>query len=437
MPIVIKDYTWSETETEVHVIVPLKGVRPAKADVYSTATYIKVNFPPYIFEADLLHAVDDVSSTATVGDGKVKFILKKADSGDGAGGSTWGELVLKDVDKATLRARREQSQEDSFKRQEEDKKTASDEATKRQSAAVRKQMDLDAAQRKALSDAKETEKGKFSAAMDEVAAADAEREAKAQAEAAAKRRGERKARQKKEDATAAAATAAAAGGGAAAGPAKKPDGPAAVRKTGTISIKFTPRAFVTAARESHAVEEAEWLEKQAAARKAVQEAKDAVGSGIADDPLWLKDKGNEFFKMGNFQSAINAFTAAVTLDPNMAPLYSNRAAAHMKMSDFHACAQDCSKAISLLTPPVEDNKRSRLIAYSRRAAALSALEDYESAINDIQQAIALNPDNESLADDLKTLQQKSSESNTGSTSFATVRDTDDADGGESESGEID
>ena len=93
---------------------------------------IQVNFPPYIFEADLLHAVDDVSSTATVGDGKVKFILKRADSGDGAGGSTWGELVLKDVDKATLRARREQSQEDSFKRQEEDKKTASDEATKRQ-----------------------------------------------------------------------------------------------------------------------------------------------------------------------------------------------------------------------------------------------------------------------------------------------------------------
>jgi hypothetical protein len=55
MPIVIKDYTWSETEGEVHVVVPLKGVKAAKADVYSTATYIKVNFPPYIFEADLLY----------------------------------------------------------------------------------------------------------------------------------------------------------------------------------------------------------------------------------------------------------------------------------------------------------------------------------------------------------------------------------------------
>jgi hypothetical protein len=35
-----------------------------------------------------------------------------------------------------------------------------------------------------------------------------------------------------------------------------------VRSTGTIEISFTPRAFVTAARESHAVEEEEWLSKQ-------------------------------------------------------------------------------------------------------------------------------------------------------------------------------
>lgn len=129
--------------------------------------------------------------------------------------------------------------------------------------------------------------------------------------------------------------------------------------------------------------------------------------------------GNEFFKAGNYQSAVNAFTAAVTLDPKMAPLYSNRAAAHMKMNDFHAGAQDCSKAISLLTPPVDANRRSRLIAYSRRAAALSALEDYESAINDIQIAISLDPENTSLAADLATLRDKASKSTSGTTSFAT------------------
>jgi hypothetical protein len=93
-----------------------------------------------------------------------------------------------------------------------------------------------------------------------------------------------------------------------AGPAVKQTGPKGVRGTGIIEIQFTPRAFVTAARESHAQEEEEWLSKQMQARKAVAEAKEAMASGIGNDPLWLKDKGNEFFKQGNYQAALNAFT---------------------------------------------------------------------------------------------------------------------------------
>ena len=48
-------------------------------------------------------------------------------------------------------------------------------------------------------------------------------------------------------------------------------------------------------------------------------------AGIEDDPLWLKDKGNEFFRSGNIASAKNAFTAAAELDPSNPSLYSNRA----------------------------------------------------------------------------------------------------------------
>jgi hypothetical protein len=84
----------------------------------------------------------------------------------------------------------------------------------------------------------------------------------------------------------------------------------AVRKTGQIKISFTPRAFKTAARESKRGEEEEWLSNQAEARKAVQEAKQyAKDLGVDNDPLWLKDKGNEFFKNGDFRGAINAYTA--------------------------------------------------------------------------------------------------------------------------------
>ena len=36
MPLIVKDYTWSETESEAVITVPLKGVKPSKADVLST-----------------------------------------------------------------------------------------------------------------------------------------------------------------------------------------------------------------------------------------------------------------------------------------------------------------------------------------------------------------------------------------------------------------
>ena len=62
----------------------------------------------------------------------------------------------------------------------------------------------------------------------------------------------------------------------------------------------------------------------------------------------------------------------------MAGLFSNRAACHFAQNDFYAAGNDCSQAISLLTPPVEANRRSRLLAYSRRSAALAAVSDYES-----------------------------------------------------------
>eukprot|EP00042_Codosiga_hollandica_P033087 m.217214 g.217214 ORF g.217214 m.217214 type:complete len:101 (+) comp54106_c0_seq1:734-1036(+) len=54
----------------------------------------------------------------------------------------------------------------------------------------------------------------------------------------------------------------------------------------------------------------QWLAKQSAARQAVQEAKSANPGEVERDPLWYKDRGNEFFSSGNIPAAINAFTAA-------------------------------------------------------------------------------------------------------------------------------
>lgn len=43
MPILVKDYTWEESEETVRVTVPLKGVKPTKVDIFSTEEYIKVH----------------------------------------------------------------------------------------------------------------------------------------------------------------------------------------------------------------------------------------------------------------------------------------------------------------------------------------------------------------------------------------------------------
>ena len=42
MPILVKDFTWEETESTVFVDVPLKGVTANKVDIFWSGQYLKV-----------------------------------------------------------------------------------------------------------------------------------------------------------------------------------------------------------------------------------------------------------------------------------------------------------------------------------------------------------------------------------------------------------
>lgn len=63
--------------------------------------------------------------------------------------------------------------------------------------------------------------------------------------------------------------------------------------------------------------------------------------------LEAKERGNEFFKAGDFPGAIKAYTEAIERDPTNAPYYSNRAAAFMKVADFGYAYKDCEKCLEL------------------------------------------------------------------------------------------
>ncbi|CAL7943177.1 unnamed protein product [Xylocopa violacea] len=176
------------------------------------------------------------------------------------------------------------------------------------------------------------------------------------------------------------------------------------RKMGTINVTFSERVFPTPARESSHIEEQEWLQKQAQARR-------KVGFDAADlrpeerDPQWLKDKGDDFYKVGNYLAAISAYTYGIKISDKMASLYVNRSAAHYALGNYCRCIDDCSTALELMEPKCEGNRESRAKCHARRGAALCKLSSPQHGIPELEAALELTPDNESIKRDILAARQ--------------------------------
>ena len=93
-----------------------------------------------------------------------------------------------------------------------------------------------------------------------------------------------------------------------------------------------------------------------------------------------KEKGNNAFKAGRWDEAIQSYTECLKFDPELkafnAQLYCNRAAAQMKKRSFKAACQDCSYAIHLDSTYIK--------AYQRRAICYEELDDLQKALSDLQ-----------------------------------------------------
>ncbi|XP_071565791.1 dynein axonemal assembly factor 4 [Temnothorax nylanderi] len=176
------------------------------------------------------------------------------------------------------------------------------------------------------------------------------------------------------------------------------------RKSGTINVTFSERAFPTPARESAFVEEQEWLSKQAEARRKTGFVVENLRPE-EHDPQWLKDKGDDFFKAGNYLAAISAYTHGIKISDKMAALYVNRSAAHYALGNYYRCIDDCSKVLELMEPKCESNKVSRARCHARRGAALCKLSAPQHGIPELEAALKLDPDNKSIKHDLYAARQ--------------------------------
>ncbi|XP_059808478.1 dynein assembly factor 4, axonemal isoform X1 [Hypanus sabinus] len=411
MPVLVKDYTWEQVESKVFITVPLKGVGAGKADIFCAEDYVKVNFPPFLFEVLLYASIDESKSSAKVGNGAVIFTLHKRES------RMWEQLITTEINKEKLQEKRERAILAAQVKAQEAAKEKTIKKRENEKYSLEKMMKVEEDNRKQIEELKKQEQIKATEELEKWKLQKLEEEelkrkeelkiARQKIEAEKKwKKGENIIRNSASEVPYKHSLKKGNASNIFTEEARKEMIPAP-RSAGNIQIQFTPRVFPTALRESLIAEEEEWLRKQAEARRAnnayVPELKDLKEE--EKNPDWLKDKGNKLFASGDYLAAINAYNLGIRLNNNLPALYLNRAATHLKLRNLHKALEDCSKALELLTPAVPDNAESRLKAHVRRGAAFCELELYVEGLQDYEAALKIDPNNAAVKADAEKIRR--------------------------------
>uniref|UniRef100_G3T0V6 Dynein axonemal assembly factor 4 n=1 Tax=Loxodonta africana TaxID=9785 RepID=G3T0V6_LOXAF len=399
MPLQVSDYSWQQTETAVFLSVPLRGVCGRDADVFCTDSYLKVNFPPFLFEVFLYAPIDDGSSKAKIGNDTIVFTLYKKEA------AMWESLSLSGVDKEMMQRIREESilqAQETAKEAAEAKAAAKREDQKYALSVMMKIRESDAQNRSDWDHNRRPGQSRRKIA-DNYTRPKGQQLPKSKDEKAGRGR---KTRQNltRNLASRNLATKGRNSENIFSEKLKEASVPPP-RSVGTVQISFTPRVFPTALRESQVAEEEEWLHKQAEARRAVNTDIPELCDLKEEEknPEWLKDKGNKLFATENYLAAVNAYNLAIRLNNKIPLLYLNRAACHLKLKNLHKTIEDSSKALDLLTPPVADNANARMKAHVRRGAAFCQLELYVEGLLDYEAALKIDPSNKTVQNDAEKI----------------------------------
>lgn len=129
----------------------------------------------------------------------------------------------------------------------------------------------------------------------------------------------------------------------------------------------------------------------------------------------MKDKGDKFFRKGNFEAAVNAYSEALRRSEySMVSSFANRAACYMKLNRFADCIRDCTTVLEWeedsLDPLAKKTTLMNIKALARRGAAFAKCNKLQEAVRDYERAVQMDKsDDTSLIDDLRRLQDKLAE----------------------------
>lgn len=95
-----------------------------------------------------------------------------------------------------------------------------------------------------------------------------------------------------------------------------------------------------------------------------------------------REKGNEYFKIGDFEEALVCYTNSIILKANIDNL-NNRAVTYLKVLKYPEAIADCEKVLEL--------DENNLKAHWHAAEALEKIQNYEEALKHVDFVIQYNP----------------------------------------------
>lgn len=98
-----------------------------------------------------------------------------------------------------------------------------------------------------------------------------------------------------------------------------------------------------------------------------------------------KELGNDYFKKGDYSTAVKHYTEAIKRNPDDPKLYSNRAACYTKLAAFDLGLRDCDHCCKL------DPKFIK--GWIRKGKILQGMQQHSKALTAYQKALELDPSN--------------------------------------------
>lgn len=124
-------------------------------------------------------------------------------------------------------------------------------------------------------------------------------------------------------------------------------------------------------------------------------------TGEAEKPSMIaKKKGNDAYLAKKYDEAISFYSEAINLEPDNAVFYSNRSACYAALKQWQKAYEDAIQCVA------KDPKFIK--GYYRLSAAQTELKLYDDSLSTLKAALTIEPENEVLLRQMKTVQQKKS-----------------------------